>query len=171
MNSTSVDKHKFFPSNVFLDKWSHYLFFDPDWVFSPDFIRFCLDVTKHESNCIIEITDLDEIDSTLLINAETTWELFHKHIVGNNFNGWLYDAHRFFISSTSQCWCIYLERSVEIAIFAHKEGCNDSIISFAEETFKAKPIATMAIEKDITAFAIRNEGDPFIIELINSYSI
>ncbi len=166
-----IDTTKHLPENVFIGEWSAYLFFDSDWVFSSEFIEFCNIVMKQDAVHEVEITDLDDPESTFSINSDISWQNYLAFLNGRDFDGWLYDVHRFAVSTANQDWCIYLERDAEIAVFACKGSCGREALSFVMHKFKALSVEKMVETENTVAFHRRLAKTGFALKLVQSYAL
>jgi hypothetical protein len=158
------------PENVFEGKWSVFLFFDPDWIFCPEFIGICQSIISKGNDTWVEITDLETPASSFRIDRTTIQERYQQVLSGHDCKGWIYLFGRFAISASTQKWCIYLERDAEIAIFASKPDCPNEINEIIIHNFKALPIMKMVATQGISAFDKEVVSDEYIEKLIESFS-
>jgi hypothetical protein len=170
MEKHPINEHARLPENVFEGKWTAFLFFDPDWVFCPEFIGICQSVISKNHDTWIEITDLENPTSSFRIESITIPEHYQQVLTGHDCNGWIYLFHRFAISPSTKNWCIYLERDAEIAIFAAKADCPNEIKDIIIRDFKALPIMKMAATQGISAVDKEVVSVAYIKKLIESFS-
>lgn len=170
MEKHPINLHTRLPNNVFEGKWGAFLFFDPDWIFCPGFISICQSIISKSHVTWIEVTDLENPNSSFRIDSTTTRESYQQVLSGQDCNGWIYLFHRFAISSPTKNWCIYLERDAEIAIFASKPECPDEIRDIMIQDFKALPIVKVVSSQGISAFDKEVVSESYIEKLIESFS-
>lgn len=170
MEKHPVNKLARLPENVFEGKWSAFLFFDPDWIFCPEFIGICQSVISKSYDTWVEITDLENPGSSFRIDRTTIRERYQQVLSGHDCNGWIYLFHRFAISPPTKNWCIYLERDAEIAIFASKPDCPNEIKEIIIQNFKALPIKKMVATQGISAFDKEVASGAYIEKLIVTFS-
>lgn len=115
-----IDVERRFPQNVFLGDWSNFLFFDSDWIFEAKFVALVQAFMSVEGGNCACLQNLDATsDPIFAISHETTPEEYRLRLVGPDVErAWLYDMRRFACASDTGDWCIYCERSAEIAVIA-----------------------------------------------------
>ena len=121
-----INSDRRFPHNVFKGEWDAFLFFDSDWMFDSGFevhIKALLSAEGAHCACITSI-DSQIADPSLrcfCISGDTSADEYKARLSGEGETvGWIYDFGRFACAPDSGSWCIYSERSAEIAVMAFR---------------------------------------------------
>ncbi len=169
-----------FPKNVFLGEWSAYLFFDPDLIFDRYFIEItnALLLCEH-GTCIclrnLEVALTGNLErASFFLDNQTSGKAYMGRlsapIEGSNLVGWVHLMDHYGCASDIGSWCIYCERSNEIAVIAVREGVDLTKLSPALKLLRALPIRE-AIEKPVS-YGLSQRGLPpdVRIKLIREYA-
>jgi hypothetical protein len=148
-----------FPQNVFTKDYVVFFFFDSDWIFEGEFVEKLKTLLSIEemSKAIIATTyrESSEKHSTFCFKANTLPSEFQSFLFldgDESGNGWIYDFGIFVCSSDSQEWCIYCERSLEIAVVAFKKNCEIKKYDILLKQLHAVPIEIAISEKKSYGF-------------------
>ncbi len=123
--SRSLNLDKQLPDQIFSHNFKAFLFFDSDWMFDCGFVKSMQPVMRKEGSTTILVRNIDRIAnsgrarSSFFIEQSTSPDAYQQHLAGENgdhASSWLIDFGRFACCSGSGKWCIYAERSEEIAI-------------------------------------------------------
>lgn len=145
-----------FAENVFLGEWSAYLFFDPDLIFDRGFIEITKSLLLCEHCTCICLKNLEVAltgnleQASLFLDNQTTGKAYMGRlsapIEGSNLVGWVHLMDHYGCASDIGSWCIYCERSNEIAVIAIRN--EDDLVQLrpALELLQALPIR-QAIER------------------------
>ncbi len=114
-----------FPRNVFSGQWDDFFFFDSDWIFDADFVQWVKDLINLEDGhcaCLANLdafTDAGSQERLLFIDHKSTSDEYRSLLCGETpGDGWIHTIDRFSCTSDAFQWCIYCERSNEIAVIA-----------------------------------------------------
>ena len=111
-----------FPRYVFSQTWDDFYFFDPDWMFDPDFVEDIASLLHAEgasSACMVNFGEAQAEMRLFTINAQTTAEDYRRRLQGSSpSDGWAISIDSFCCASTGRRWCFYCERENEMAVLA-----------------------------------------------------
>jgi hypothetical protein len=184
--TTAIESARRFPKNVFSADWNSFLFFDSDRMFIGRFadgtevcfaeqVRALLEIDGGKSVCMMNLdqaaSGMDGSRCCLFMSKTMTNEAYRSFLRGpNEAEAWLYGVDRFGCASDMGQWCIYCERTSEMAVIAFRE--RDSWTRFAAVIghLEALPFKE-AIEKPISfAFNPRYLIVDRRIELLREYA-
>jgi len=124
-----IDFDLVFPENIFLGKWSTYVFCESDRIFSKGFMPAMaqlLHLEQAHAACLLNLdrTKVFEFEKSAAMFVDETntenqyWDALKK---GGVAEGWLYVMERYVCTSEVGEWCIYCERNNDIAVVGLRE--------------------------------------------------
>jgi hypothetical protein len=169
------------PDNVFLGEWSSYLFFDPDLIFDRVFVEITKAIMLCEHGTCICLKNLEVAltgnseQAFFFIDSQTSGKAYMGRlsapIDGSNLVGWVHLMDHYGCASDIGSWCIYCERSNEIAVIAIRN--EDGLVQFrpALELLQALPIR-QAIERPSSyGLSVRGMSENTRAKLIQEYGL
>ncbi len=137
-----------FPKNVFRNGWDQFFFFDPEWIFEPQFVGRVGILLGEEGGSCACLTNLEEArakgdleQASLFLDGSMGTETYMSLIRGSSIgSGWLYQMDRYGCTSDANRWCIYCERNNEIAVLAVRENGVHDIFRSVIVQLNALPI-------------------------------
>jgi hypothetical protein len=137
-----------FPANVFRAGWGGYLFFQSDWIFSPDFVEIVSHLLKIERSHVCCLLNVSELASggfhssvaTFLTDVTTAKDYDDKLRCGGPAKGWLYKMENYACASDGGEWCMYCEKANDIAVIAFRDRMGPIKYMSALERLPALPI-------------------------------
>jgi hypothetical protein len=126
-----------FPDNVFAGAWSNFLFFESDALIVGNFvwaIKEFLRIERATSASLINLTRYGRGSSrhSLCLNADITNDRYQEELrVEDDDAGWIYLMEDYVCASNLGSWCIYAERSNDVAVIALRNVAASSQFHFA----------------------------------------
>lgn len=122
----ACDFQKMLPDQLFVGVWRAFLFFPSDFMFSPDFVDVVRELMRLEEALVACLLNLDKTEklafggaSLMLIDAAVDRAAYEKKLrAGGPATGWLFDVDRYACASDVGEWCIYSEKSNDVAVIA-----------------------------------------------------
>jgi hypothetical protein len=117
----AINFDRAFPVNVFAGDWHNFLFFDSDRMFSSDFVEHAQALLAVEGGTCACLLNIDSALSAstmkrFFVDAQTTADQYRSRLNGESVaDGWIFDFDRFGCAPDEGSWCIYCERTSEIA--------------------------------------------------------
>jgi len=144
----ACDFQKMLPDRLFVGLWSGFLFFQSDYVFSPDFaniVREFMDLEGAKVTCLLNLdkTETAGFDgaASLFIDATMDGAAYQERLrAGGPAVGWLFDVDRYVCASDVGEWCIYCEKSNDVAVIGLREPDGRRKFELPLEHLAAKPI-------------------------------
>ena len=142
------------PGQIFRGQWRRFLFFQSDCVFSPEFVEFIREILNIESGsvaCIVNLdrTEFSEINraALLFVDKGTAQREYMEALRGDGpADGWLYAMERFVCTSDVGQWCVYCEKSNDVAVVGLRDIPSGNALDAALERLQAKPIEVLTQE-------------------------
>ncbi|MGF6604818.1 hypothetical protein P3T23_009574 [Paraburkholderia sp. GAS448] len=120
----SLDFDKLLPERVFIGEWTHFLFFESDRIFESGFMDAMCQLLRLEHAkvaCLLnvdktEVFELENVAALFLDEAVFGKEYGDELRAGGPADAWLYRVDRYACASDVGEWCIYCEKSNDIAV-------------------------------------------------------
>ncbi|MCT7313271.1 hypothetical protein N5J06_20040 [Ralstonia sp. CHL-2022] len=149
--AASIDFDQVFPDQVFCGEWQGFLFFQSDYVFAPEFVDFVKEILEVELGSMACIVNLDKTEAyeihqaaLLFINEETDQRQYMEALRGDGpADGWLYAMDRFICTSDVGRWCVYCEKSNDVAVVGLRDIPSGNALDVALGRVHAKPIEVL----------------------------
>jgi hypothetical protein len=140
-----------FPDHVFTGKWAEFLFFQSDYIFSPDFTNFIHQLLRIEHADVACLLNIDRTESftfekaaLILIDVEMDGTIFGAKLrAGGPLDGWLFAIDRYACSSDGGEWCIYCEKENDVAVIGFRNLGGSDKFQAALKGISAKPIESL----------------------------
>jgi hypothetical protein len=124
----------FFPNNVFSGASSGYLFFPSDHMFVGTFVsavKMLLDAENADVACLLNLSESAEMKfetaSAIYMDQVIAGTSYETKLRGNGpSDGWIYSMNRYGCASNVGRWCMYCERTNDIAVVA-LQSVNDIV--------------------------------------------
>ena len=146
--SLAINSHGKLPSQVFLENWVNFLFFDSDRAFVDDFAEKVQLLLKIEGGHCACIVDLDNDPNTryhsFYFKKDTLPIEYQLVMAGSPMkaDGWIYNfSSRYACISDVGDWCIYCKRCDELAVIAFREHVAEEKYKVVIEQLKAVEIS------------------------------
>jgi hypothetical protein len=144
----ALNFNKVLPENVFVGSWSCFLFFQSDYIFSPDFMSAAtqlLHIEQAKVACLINLDRTKKIESSdieaIFVNETTSGEMYDSRLRnGGPASGWLYGVDRFACASNIGEWCIYSEKGNDVAVIGLRDAGGGKKFERPLSLMNAKPI-------------------------------
>jgi hypothetical protein len=125
----ALDFDRTLPDRVHVGPWSDFLFFPSDHVFAPDFpevVRELLGVERAHVACLLnlDMTERFEFDSmaAIFLDEMISGVAYDDKLRdGGPASGWLYRVDRYVCASDVGDWCIYCEKSNDVAVIGLRD--------------------------------------------------
>ena len=120
-----IDAQRQLPQNVFTGRWASFHIFDSDCMFESTFVDTIKDLLRAQGGKCACIRNANAAQDTSADNrffcvVDATSAVDYQRVLSgaNAGDGWIYEMGRFACASDAGQWCIYCERSNEIAVIA-----------------------------------------------------
>jgi hypothetical protein len=170
-----------FPENVFLGEWSAYLFFDPDLIFDRGFIEIAKALLLCEDGTCICLRNLEVAltgnleQASLFLDNQSSGKAYMGRlsapIEGSNLVGWVHLMDHYGCASDIGSWCIYCERSNEIAVIAVRKDDDLVQLSPALKQLQALPIREAIERPSSYGLSVRGMSANTRAKLIQEYDL
>ncbi|WP_231409762.1 hypothetical protein [Ralstonia solanacearum] len=122
------DFKRMLPESILSDAWTVFLFFQSDYVFSSDFVEIIYEFLHLEDAhvaCLLNLdkTEILEFDSAaaIYIDEKVDRSAYQEKLhAGGPALGWLFGIDRYVCASDVGEWCIYCEKSNDVAVIAFR---------------------------------------------------
>jgi hypothetical protein len=169
------------PDNVFQGEWSSYLFFDPDLIFDRGFVEIAKAIMLCEHGTCICLKNLEVAltgnseRASFFLDNRTSGKAYMGRlsapIEGSKLVGWVHLMDHYGCASDIGSWCIYCERSNEIAVIAIRNEEGLVQLRPALELLQALPIR-LAIERPSSyGLSVRGMSANTRAKLIQEYDL
>ncbi|HDR8934504.1 hypothetical protein [Burkholderia vietnamiensis] len=120
----AVDFEKSLPNRIFGEKWKIFLFFQSDYIFSSGFVEFIRELLCFERAEVACMLNLDQTETLAFEAASAIFidktvsdgDYQEKLRAGGPAAGWLFGVDRYVCASDIGRWCIYSEKSNDVAV-------------------------------------------------------
>lgn len=120
----ALDFDRMLPDRIHFGPWSDFLFFQSDHVFASDFpeiVRELLSVERANIACLLNLdkTERFEFDyiAAIFLDEMISGVAYDDKLRGGGpASGWLYRVDRYACASDVGEWCIYCEKSNDVAV-------------------------------------------------------
>jgi len=144
----SIDFDTLLPRFIFTGVWRRFLFCESDRIFGKSFIEAVGEFMHLEGGTVSCLINLDmspvlAFDSiaAIYIDRGTTGEEYGKALLlGGPQNAWLYRVDRYACASDAGAWCIYCEKSNDVAVIALRNDADYERFRGPLDQMWAKPI-------------------------------
>jgi hypothetical protein len=144
----TIDLTVHLPKQVFKKEWSNFLFFQSDWMFTKEFPRVIdemLLIEKANVCCLLNLSltpsmNFEEIAAIYIGEKITDDEYYSKLQADGPSNGWLYGVDTYACMSDAGEWCIYCERSNDVAVIGFRNDSESQKFRSSLDNLHAKPI-------------------------------
>ncbi len=144
----SISCDTLLPELVFAGVWCRFLFFESDRIFGNHFIGAVDELMRLEGASVSCLVNLDltpvfafESTAAIYIDQATTNEEYSAALrSGGPQSGWLYRVDRYACASDVGAWCIYCEKSNDVAVIALRNDADYKRFRDALDRLWAKPI-------------------------------
>lgn len=121
-----------FPNNVFDGTWHMFRFFESERMFEGEFVEVIHSLLVAESAQLACMVNLDRsndfrsetIDAAFIRPLNRSSEFNDALREGGPQSGWLFDVDRYGCSSSEGGWCIYCEKSNDVAVIALRRAAD-----------------------------------------------
>ncbi|QET05837.1 hypothetical protein FOB72_28175 [Cupriavidus pauculus] len=128
----SINFDALLPEFVFSGAWRRFLFCESDRIFGKHFIDAVTELMCLEDGTVSCIVNLDatpvlefESVAAIYIDRVTTVDEYNEALrSGGPGNGWLYRVDRYVCVSDAGAWCIYCEKSNDVAVIALRDDAH-----------------------------------------------
>ncbi|WP_306715869.1 hypothetical protein [Burkholderia dolosa] len=125
----ALDFDRTLPDRVHVGPWSEFLFFQSDYVFSPDFleiVRELLNVERAHVACLLNVDKTERLEfggiAAIFLDEMTSTVAYDEKLRdGGPADGWLYRVDRYACASDVGEWCIYCEKSNDVAVIGLRD--------------------------------------------------
>ena len=136
-----------FPENVFVTSWQNFLFMESDALFSGNFIwgiKEFLRIERSASACLVNLDRRESGSerSAICLDSRTTNDFYQEQLRSEIVDdAWLYNVERYVCASNGGSWCVYAERTEDIAVIALRDIAASTQFEFALSYFGADSLA------------------------------
>ncbi|MDR5734769.1 hypothetical protein QCE47_20875 [Caballeronia sp. LZ025] len=144
----ALNSNFLFPNNVFSREWHTFRFFESDRMFESGFVEVVRSLLAAESAhlaCMVNLDRSDDFKTELIeaafLQSQTSGHEFDDVLrEGGPQSGWLFNVDRYACSSDVGAWCIYCEKSNDVAVIALRLDTDLSIFTESMRLLDAQPI-------------------------------
>lgn len=144
----SVSFDTLLPSLVFTGAWGKFLFCESDRIFGAHFVGAVTELMRLEGGTVACLVNLDltsvlefeRVAAIYVDRAMTTEQHIDALQSGGPESGWLYRVDRYACASDAGSWCIYCEKSNDVAVIALRDSSDVDRFRGALAQLWAKPI-------------------------------
>lgn len=144
----AIDFDALLPGFVFTGAWRRFLFCESDRIFGEHFIDAVGGLMRIEGGTVSCLVNLDmspvlafDRIAAIYVDRSTTREEYGKALLsGGPQNAWLYRVDRYACASDAGAWCIYCEKSNDVAVIALRNDADYERFREPLDQLWAKPI-------------------------------
>ncbi|MFM0736922.1 hypothetical protein PQQ51_06720 [Paraburkholderia xenovorans] len=126
----SVNVDTLLPSLVFAGTWAKFFFCESDRIFGAHFVGAVTELMRLEGGTVaclanLDLTPVSELAgfAAIYVDRATTTEQYRDALqAGGPQSGWLYRMDRYACASDAGSWCIYCEKSNDVAVIALRDN-------------------------------------------------
>jgi hypothetical protein len=167
------------PSNVFSGTWNSYLFFPSDHMFFGPFvpaIKMLLQAENANAACQLNLSESPEIKfktaSAIYIDQATTGTDYVTKLRGHGpSDGWIYAMQLYGCASNVGRWCMYCERSNDIAVIALQNAEDHKDFEQPLTLLNTGPLESLCRTGKDGTFPFNKLTREFHDELTNHYGV
>ncbi|WP_250526571.1 hypothetical protein [Caballeronia sp. GAWG2-1] len=147
----ALDFDALLPNSVFSAAWGIFRFFESHRMFESNFVeivRTLLAVESAKLACMINVDRSNELKTdvvdALFIDGDSGEHDYNDALrEGGPQGGWLFDVDRYACSSEKGAWCIYCEKSNEVAVLALRNSADLMKYERALQQLDARPVSDL----------------------------
>ncbi|WP_309853863.1 hypothetical protein [Caballeronia sp. LZ003] len=147
----ALDFDALLPKSVFSAAWGTFRFFESDRMFESNFVeivRTLLAVESAKLACMINVDGSNElktdvVDALFIDGGSGEHDYDDALREGGPQRGWLFDVDRYACSSEKGAWCIYCEKSNEVAVLSLRNSADLTKYERALQQLDSRPVSDL----------------------------